>query len=111
MLRTGNVSNCYTAEEPSLVLLPHRHNQREQEEAVLLAWSEYIQDRECMHVNAKAVRNLKESVNDSPLCDFPYTGQEEADAAAAPTKLFVFVTGAQLPLSMGAGSLEAGSDD
>ena len=72
---------------------------------MLLAWSEYIQDRECMHVNAKAVRNLEENVTDSPLCDFPYTGQKAADATATPTKLLAFVTEAQLPPSMGQPSI------
>ena len=41
-------------------------SEREKEEAVLLAWSDYIQDMEGMHVNAREFRNFQKNVNDSP---------------------------------------------
>ena len=55
----ARVTAQYLSRLLSPVLSPHGHNQREKEEAVLLAWSDYIQDMEGMDVNAREFRNSK----------------------------------------------------
>ena len=49
----ARVTVQYLSRLLSPILSPRGHNRREQEEAVLLAWSEYLQDIEGTHVHAK----------------------------------------------------------
>ena len=53
----------------SPILSPWGHNQREQEEAGLLAWSEYLKDIDDTHVHARVFWDLKLKFNRIILTD------------------------------------------
>ena len=65
----ARVTVQYLSRLLSPILSPRGHNRREQEEAALLTWSEYLQDIEGTHVHARVLWNLKLKFNRIILTD------------------------------------------
>ena len=101
---TAKVTAKYLADLLKPAFSPHGHNQREDEEAVILNWNDYLQDIEGIIC---AQQLLDEMCRNCPhRCVFiHYTvylpaGLEDA-AALTPSMILSFVTGADKPPPMG----------
>ena len=65
----ARVTVQYLSRLLSPILSPWGHNQREQEEAVLLVWSEYLKDIDGTHVHVRVLWDLKLKFNRIILTD------------------------------------------